>query len=116
MRVLCSIALFCLLATPLAGAELSGNAQAAGKPVQYAIVWLDAPGAPAFVQTKKVVLDQRNMDFNPRVLSIRVGTRVDFPNSDKVFHNVFSFRNGKKFNLGMYPAGTSRPIIFDQPA
>jgi plastocyanin len=114
MRVLCSIALFCLLATPLAAAELSGNAQANGKPVQYAIVWLDAPGAPAFVQTKKVVLDQRNMDFNPRVLSIRVGTRVDFPNSDKVFHNVFSFRNGKKFNLGMYPAGTSRPIIFDQ--
>jgi plastocyanin len=115
VRLPCAAALFCVLATPATGAELSGNAQAAGKPVEYAIVWLDAPGAPPFVQTKRVVLDQRNLDFNPRVLAIRVGTTVDFPNSDKVFHNVFSFRDGKKFDLGMYPVGTSRPIVFDKP-
>ena len=100
---------------PVAGAELSGNAQAAGKPVRNAIVWLDAPAAAPFVQVKRVVLDQRGLDFNPRVVAIRVGTTVDFPNSDKVFHNVFSFRDGKKFDLGMYPAGTSRPIVFDKP-
>jgi hypothetical protein len=61
------------------------------------------------------VLDQRNLGFSPRVLAVRVGTTVDFPNSDRVFHNVFSFRDGKKFDLGMYPAGTSRPIVFDKP-
>jgi plastocyanin len=115
MRSLFATALCCLLATPAASAELSGSAQAAGKPIQHAIVWLDAPGAPAFVQTRKVVLDQRNLDFNPRVLAIRVGTTVEFPNSDKVFHNVFSFRDGKKFDLGMYPVGTSKPIVFDKP-
>jgi hypothetical protein len=32
-----------------------------------------------------------------------------------VFHNVFSFRDGKKFDLGMYPVGTSKPIVFDKP-
>ena len=37
-----------------------------------------------------------------------VNTTVDFPNNDKVFHNVFSFRDGRKFNLGMYPIGTSK--------
>ena len=115
MRSGCAVALFCLLACPSAGAELSGNAQVAGRPAQYVIVWLDAPGAPRFAQTKRVTLDQRSLSFNPRVLAVRVGTSVDFPNSDKVFHNVFSFRDGKKFDLGMYPAGTSRPIVFDRP-
>jgi plastocyanin len=115
MRFSCVALLLCLSSLPLAGAELSGTAQAAGKAVQNAVVWLDAPGAPPEVQSKRVVLDQRNLDFNPRVLAIRVGTTVDFPNSDKVFHNVFSFRDGKKFDLGMYPAGTSKPILFDKP-
>jgi plastocyanin len=115
MRVLCSVAVFWLLAVPAAGAGLSGTAQADGKPVQNAVVWLDAPGTPPFVQTKRVVVDQQNLAFDPRVLAIRVGTTVTFPNSDKVFHNVFSFRDGKKFDLGMYPAGTSKPILFDKP-
>jgi plastocyanin len=115
MRLFCVTALLCLGALPVTGAELSGSAQSAGKPVQGAVVWLDAPGAATSAQTKSVVLDQRNMDFNPRVLAVRVGTTVDFPNSDKVFHNVFSFRDGKKFDLGMYPVGTSKPIVFDKP-
>jgi plastocyanin len=103
------------LAAPAASAELSGTAKASGKPVQNAVVWLDAPGAPPLVQTKPVVLNQRNLDFDPRVLVVRVGTKVDFPNNDKVFHNVFSFRDGKKFDLGMYPVGTSKPVVFDKP-
>jgi len=104
-----------MVAGSVHGAELSGTAQASGKPVEHVIVWLDAPSAAPFVQTKHVVLDQRNMSFNPSVLAVRVGTTVDFPNSDRVFHNVFSFRDGRKFDLGMYPAGTSKPIIFDKP-
>src|SRR5512134_3705182 len=104
-----------LAATPLFGAELSGTAQVAGRPAQHAVVWLVAGGAPAGVQPQKVVLDQRNLAFEPRVLAVRVGTTVEFPNNDKVFHNVFSFRDGKKFDLGMYPTGTSKRIAFDQP-
>ena len=48
------------------------------------------------------------------MLAIRAGTAVDFPNHDRVFHNVFSYRDGKKFDLGMYPAGTSKKIVFDK--
>jgi plastocyanin len=114
MRLPLATALLCALAVPAAGAELSGTAKAAGKPVQYAIVWLDAPDAPPFVQTRKVVLNQRNLAFDPRVLVVRVGTRVDFPNNDKLFHNVFSFRDGRKFDLGTYPVGTSKPIVFNR--
>lgn len=50
-------------------------------------------------------MDQRNLQFLPQVLAVRVGTTVRFPNEDRVFHNVFSFRDGKKFDLGLYPVG-----------
>ena len=111
MRLPLVIALWCALASSALGAELSGIAQSGGKPVQNAVVWLEAPGAPPLVQSKPVVLDQRNLAFTPRVLAVRVGTKVDFPNNDKIFHNVFSFRDGRKFDLGVYPVGTSKPIV-----
>ena len=115
MRLPLTLGLLCALAAPAAGAELRGTAKAAGKPVENAVVWLEAPGAPPLVQTKPVVLNQQNLGFDPRVLVIRVGTKVDFPNNDKVFHNVFSYRDGRKFDLGVYPVGTSKPIVFNQP-
>ena len=105
-----------VMASPALGADLSGTAQVAGKPTQYAVVWLDAPGAPPLEQTAPVVIDQRNLSFSPHVLVVRVGTSVDFPNSDHVFHNVFSFKDGKKFDLGMYPAGVkAKLVVFDKP-
>jgi plastocyanin len=114
MRVARVFALWCLFGSPAFGAELSGTAQSTGKPTPYAVVWLDAPGAAPLAQAR-VTLDQRNLDFHPRVLVVRVGTAVDFPNNDTVFHNVFSYRDGKKFDLGMYPPGTSKKILFDKP-
>jgi plastocyanin len=114
MRSFCIAALVCLLAARIQGADLHGNAQASGKPVEYAVVWLDAPTAAPFVQSTAVTLDQTNLSFSPQVLAIRAGTVVDFPNHDRVFHNVFSYRDGKKFDLGMYPAGTSKKIVFDK--
>jgi hypothetical protein len=32
-----------------------------------------------------------------------------------VFHNVFSFREGKRFDLGLYPVGSTKPVYFDRP-
>ncbi|HEV3485547.1 MAG TPA: plastocyanin/azurin family copper-binding protein [Vicinamibacterales bacterium] len=61
------------------------------------------------------MLDQRNLSFSPQVLAVRVGTTVDFPNNDRVFHNVFSFRDGKRFDLGVYPVGARKQVQFDRP-
>lgn len=94
--------------------DVRGTARAAGRPVSNVAVWLDAPNAPRS-RTPKAVLDQRNLTFSPRVLVVRAGTTVDFPNSDRVFHNVFSFRDGTRFDLGMYPVGTTKPVVFDKP-
>ena len=60
-------------------------------------------------------MDQRNETFAPHVLAIMTGTTVDFPNSDKFYHNVFSLSKTKAFDLGRYAAGNSRPIRFDRP-
>jgi hypothetical protein len=61
------------------------------------------------------VLEQHDEQFSPRVLAVEVGTRVEFPNDDRVFHNVFSFHDGKRFDLGLYPVGTVKYVPFDQP-
>ena len=61
------------------------------------------------------VLDQRNEAFAPYVLAVSVGTTVDFPNSDRTYHNVFSLSKARRFDLGRYPRGESRSVRFDDP-
>jgi plastocyanin len=93
---------------------LHATARAGGAPAANVVVWLDAPNAGAIPARGRVVLDQRNLTFSPHVLAVRVGSTVDFPNNDRVFHNVFSFRDGKRFDLGMYPVGVLRRVTFNQ--
>ena len=57
---------------------------------------------------------QMNEEFVPHVLAIRVGTTVDFPNYDKIYHNVFSFSKTKSFDLGRYAKGKSKSVNFDK--
>ncbi len=49
------------------------------------------------------------------MIVVPVGSTVDFPNEDPFFHNVFSLYKGKRFDLGLYEAGTSRAVKFDKP-
>jgi plastocyanin len=59
-------------------------------------------------------LVQRQKTFEPHVLIVPVGTRVEFPNKDPFFHNIFSLYDGRRFDLGLYEAGTTRSIVFDR--
>jgi plastocyanin len=95
-------------------ADLSGTVSLAGKSVADAVVWLDAPNAPKPTNQPPAVLDQRNLQFSPRVLAVQVGTKVTFPNDDRVFHNVFSQHDGEKFDLGLYPVGVVKKIPFNK--
>jgi len=59
-------------------------------------------------------LTQHNKTFEPHLLIVPVGAAVEFPNRDPFFHNVFSLFEGKRFDLGLYEAGTARDVHFDR--
>jgi plastocyanin len=67
-------------------------------------------GSPA--QKPRVV--QRDVDFDPHVLPIVVGTIVRWPNDDEIFHNVFSMSEAKQFDLGTYLKEKVPEVRFDK--
>ena len=84
------------------------------------VIWLTPPeGAPPIqvtdVPEQHPSLTQKDKSFSPHLLVVQVGTLVDFPNHDPFFHNVFSLFEGKRFDLGLYEAGTTRRVRFDRP-
>jgi plastocyanin len=85
--------------------------------VRRSVVYLESAPRGAFETSEggHAVMDQRNETFVPHVLAITTGTTVDFPNSDKFYHNVFSLSKTRAFDLGRYAAGNSRPVRFDRP-
>ncbi len=81
------------------------------------VVWLEPLGQSAdstAVAPMHAVLAQKNKTFEPHLLVVTRGSSVEFPNRDPWFHNVFSLFNGKRFDLGLYEAGTSRTVHFDR--
>ncbi len=106
--------------TPERRPEVSdvGAAVPIGRPdLRRGVVYLETAPAAALEErdTSRATLDQRNETFVPHVLAVSVGTIVDFPNSDRTYHNVFSLSKAKRFDLGRYAAGRSRPVQFDRP-
>jgi len=78
-----------------------------------AVVYLVGVNGPVVPQ--HAVVDQKSLVFVPHVTAIPVGSTVDFKNNDKVNHNIFSSSAAKKFNLGTYNPGMSKPVTFEKP-
>ena len=80
------------------------------------VVYLEQAPRGAFDETSPVraIMDQRNERFLPHVLAVTVGSVVEFPNSDRTYHNVFSLSRAKRFDLGRYAAGKSKSIRMDR--
>lgn len=111
-----AFALACIfLAFPRAQAtDVTGKIQLAnGKPAKNAVIWLS--GAEKAHPLKAALVDQRDLMFIPHVSVITVGTTVRFPNNDTVYHNVFAEFDAKRFDLGMYPRGSTKTMRFDKP-
>jgi plastocyanin len=60
-------------------------------------------------------MKQEGKQFAPRVLAVQKGTRVEFPNLDAVFHNVFSVTPDNSFDLGSYRQGESKSVTMTKP-
>ncbi|MGA3048818.1 MAG: hypothetical protein ABSD67_19455 [Terracidiphilus sp.] len=89
-----------------------------GKPRPVpAVIWLEPlSGAPAlrFSPQGHYTLLQKNRTFVPHLQVIPVGSVIQFPNADPFFHNVFSLFEGKRFDLGLYEAGSTKSVTFSR--
>lgn len=101
--------------------EVVGGRKSGRSPFPSTVVWLTpVAGAandpvPAADLPPALRLTQRNKSFEPHVLVVPAGSAVEFPNRDPFFHNVFSLFEGKRFDLGLYEAGSTRMVHFDRP-
>jgi len=82
--------------------------------LRHVVVYVkDAPKTA--VAPMRAEIRQRNENFVPRLVAVTVGSTVDFPNDDPIYHNVFSLSRAKTFDLGRFPQGKSRSELFDKP-
>ena len=56
---------------------------------------------------------QSGASFEPDFLVVSRGQRIEMPNDDVIYHNVFSYSEPNDFDLGMYAAGESRTLQFE---
>jgi plastocyanin len=84
------------------------------------VIWLEGGAANSGVKSGAghaiaASMDQENRRFEPDLVVIPVGGAVSFPNLDPIFHNVFSLSKPKSFDLGNYPKGDTRTVVFPKP-
>jgi len=110
------------VATVRGRVEVEGSAKTGHTPSPNTVVWLTPVSAAAIdsapassAAPPNLRLTQKNKSFEPHVLVVPAGSAVEFPNRDPFFHNVFSLFEGKRFDLGLYEAGSSRMVHFDRP-
>lgn len=76
-------------------------------------VWLEPLGGQTLQTSARTVkIVQRQKRFVPHIVAVPVGSTVDFPNADLIFHNAFSNFAGQPFDVGLYPPGTSQKVRF----
>jgi plastocyanin len=109
------LALPALLPLPVLAVVVSAQVTGPdGAMVEDAVLSIEG-GDHDFSQPETAVMDQRQRQFAPHVLPVRVNTLVSFPNSDDIRHQVYSFSAPKRFQLALYHGMPSEPVHFDQP-
>jgi plastocyanin len=81
------------------------------------VVYVDQPISNKNLPPPKPVqvVIQKDGTFKPHVLPVMVGTTVEWPNNDEIFHNVFSMSEAKPFDLGFYKSHEIKRVTFDKP-
>jgi len=115
--VMSGLAVF-LVAFPGFAGDIKGKVSVQGlKSAANIAVYVDTiPDKKFDAPSQHVVVDQKKMEFIPRVVVALQGTTVDFTNSDPVGHNVYwpSISGNKKLthNLGTWPKGEKKSFQF----
>ena len=81
--------------------------------IRNVVVYLKNPGWRGLLPAGRASIVQEHETFVPHVLAVTLGSVVDFPNADPIYHNVFSLSSAGTFNLGRFPRGESRaqPLV-----
>ena len=111
-----ALTVVCAMAAPAAQLRVSVKDQH-GRAVADAVVLAtpDEPKSALRAKPPPDTVDQVDKQFVPYVKPIYVGSRVRFPNSDHIRHQVYSFSPAKKFELPLYAGSDAPPIVFDKP-
>jgi len=93
---------------------------ASNRPVDQVVVIVEPVGGDRGAAVPRgtglrAVIDQQSLQFVPAVSVVRTGTAIDFPNSDQVRHQVYSFSQAKNFKLALYAGKIYPPLVFDKP-
>lgn len=102
---------------PRRSADRYARGSSAPKQIQTipAVVYIEGRVGSAGGASGTVRMEQRDTAFAPAAIFVQAGGTVDFPNADPFFHNVFSYSQARRFDLGRYPQNESKSVIFDEP-
>ncbi len=115
MRHALAIAALCFLVADAGSAPQNGGVKGkvavkGKKDSSGVVVYLeDVPGSVTPPE-KHAVIRQREKQFDPPLTIVVKGTTIDFPNEDKIFHNVFSVSRPARFDLGLYKSGSMKSV------
>jgi plastocyanin len=115
VRLAATIAICVLVVTRVGAGPVTGVVRTVGRgdvPPATAVVYAEPIDAAAPRTPRRFTLAQKNKTFQPRVLAVPLGSTVDFPNNDGIYHNVFSLSGPQPFDLGLYRAGDTRQRTF----
>lgn len=125
MRMKYFLLILCLFFSGICAAhEVSGTVEVILKgekrksDLSSVVVYLDGmkdSPIPASFMNKNFVMSTKSKQFDPRIITVPVGAKVDFPNYDPIFHNLFSVSAPNKFDLGLYKGGTTKSHSFASP-
>jgi plastocyanin len=110
-----------LALAPASAAEITGQfrlTDARGVALRSAegvAAWLEpVQGRAPIPASGTHTITQKGKRFSPHVSVVPVGTLVDLPNYDPIFHNAFSNFAGQPFDTGLYAPGTTHKVRFQR--
>jgi plastocyanin len=109
----------CGMAAPALAGNLGGRVELVQKggrratDVSDVVVYLE--GVKARPRAIRATMAMKGKAFLPRVAVVSVGSTIDFPNQDPIFHNVFSVSGENRFDLDLYKRPKSASWTFPAP-
>lgn len=85
-----------------------------GKPLADVAVYAEPEGGAAPKPLQAGEIEQKGLKFLPLVTVIQTGSKISFPNNDKVRHHIYSFSPAKKFDQKLYAGAAASAQVFDK--